>query len=137
MAQRSLDEAYQRVLETSRRNGDVLDEPAGQERRKHPRIRVKPGELPTELDPWVFAIDISISGMAFYADEPVETGKHVNISLGDAAHAEVEVMGCHEEPSSTPNLPSRYRLHCRFADEEEGMRLLVSIKELEGGAPTG
>ena len=89
MADRKLDEDYRRVLEASRRSGDVIAEGQGTERRRHPRLRVKPGALPAELDPWVFAIDISISGMAFYADEPVAEGETVTIHLGELAQAEV------------------------------------------------
>ncbi|HKI97711.1 MAG TPA: PilZ domain-containing protein [bacterium] len=134
MAEPSLEAEYQRILADSRRTGDLLEEPAGQERRRHPRIRVKPGDLPTELDPWVFAIDISISGMAFYADEAVEPGRKVTIHLGDLATADVEVLACRQEQSTARHLPARYRLHCRFADEEQGKRLLVTIKDLEGAA---
>jgi PilZ domain len=134
MAPADLDAAYERVLEQSRRSGDLLEEPAGKERRQNPRIRVKPEQLPADLDPWVFAIDISISGMAFYADEPVQPGKRVTIHLGDTADADVEVVGCREEQVSGYQQPARYRLHCRFADEEQGKRLLVAIKELESAA---
>jgi len=132
-----LEQDYERVLDASRRKGEVHDEPPGSERRRHPRIRVNPGSLPAELDPWVFAIDVSISGMAFYADEPVEAGATVNIHLDEQVHAEVDVLACDAEQSDQPYLPVRYRLHCRFADEEAGKRLLVAIKDLEGTGSAG
>ncbi len=132
MADPKLELEYQRVLEASRSKGEVLEEPGGGDRRKHPRIKVQPGALPVELDPWVFAIDISISGMAFYADESVPPGRTVTIALGDHASVEAEVVGCRPEPSGPHGEPPRHRLHCRFANEEAGMRLLVAIKELEG-----
>ena len=137
MADEQLDRDYARVLETSRRKGDLLEGPAGEERRAHPRVRVNPGDLPTELDPWVFALDISISGMAFYSDEPVAPGKTVSVNLGEELFAEAEVLNCQAEESGSPQHPTRYRLHCRFADEEAGKRLLVTIKDLErtGGKP--
>lgn len=132
MADPKLAQDYERVLESSRSKGEVLEEPGGGDRRKHPRIKVQPGALPVELDPWVFAIDISISGMAFYADEAAVPGLTVTIALGDHASVEAEVVGCRPEPPAAAGAPPRYRLHCKFADEEAGMRLLVAIKELEG-----
>jgi PilZ domain len=132
--ERKLDEVYRRVLEAGRRSCDVIAEPEGAERRRHPRLRVKPGALPAELDPWVFAIDISIAGMAFYADEPVAKGETVTIHLGELAQADVEVLGCQEERPDGRYLRTRYRLHWRFTDEEEGKRLLVTIQDLEGSA---
>jgi hypothetical protein len=134
MDESTLEEAYRRVLAESRRKGDLLEEAPGTERRRHPRVRINRDDLPAELDPWVFAIDISISGMALFADDPVEPGGTVTMALGDQFSVEAEVMRCQEEPPTAPHLPTRYRLHCRFADEEEGMRLLVAIKELESGS---
>ena len=133
MANPTLEQEYERVLEASRSKGEVLEEPGGKERRKHPRIKVQPGALPVELDPWVFAIDVSISGMAFFADEPAQPGSKVTIALGDRAAVDAEVVGCREEPPASAG-GHPYRLHCKFADEEAGMRLLVAIKELEGSA---
>ncbi len=133
MGEDSLDAAYRRVLEESRRRGEVVEDGPGMERRSNPRIRVNPGDLPAELDPWVFAIDISISGMAIYAEEPAEPGHTVDLDMAGLT-TQAEVVACHEEPAGGPDHPGRYRLHCRFKDEEEGMRLLVRIKELEEGA---
>lgn len=129
----NLDEAYHRILAESRRKGDLKEEGGAGERRRHPRVRVNPADLPADLDPWVFAIDISISGMAFFADEPVPVGESVTLALSERLSVEAEVVACHTEPPEQPGGPTRYRLHCRFADEEQGKRLLVAIKELEAG----
>ena len=132
MSRDDLDGKYERILEEGRLRGDLQDEPVEEERRRHPRIRVNPGDLPVEIDPWVFAIDVSISGMAFYSDQPVEDGERVTIALGNELAVDAEVVSSQFEPGDNPYLPSRYRLHCRFADEEQGKELLVRIKELEG-----
>ena len=131
-----LEQQYTRVLAESRTRGEVMDNPEGAERRRHPRIRVNSGDLPVEIDPWVFAIDVSLSGMAFYADEPVEPGRSVTIALGDHYAVEASVVDCHPEQSDSSDLPSRHRMHCRFAEEERGKQLLVMIKDLENEPAT-
>lgn len=131
MSKSDLDEAYERVLADSRARGEVAGEAPQTERRGNPRIRVNPGDLAVEIDPWVFAIDISISGMAFYSDTPVERGEAIHIALTDDFAVEARVVDSHLETSDSPVLPSRYRLHCEFDDEERGKELLVRIKEME------
>ena len=126
-----LDQEYERVLEDGRESGDLLEQSEDADRRRHPRIRVNPNNLPVEIDPWVFAIDISISGMAFYSDDPVPPGNLVTIKLADDIQAEAKVVGVQEEPPIGPEQSSRYRLQCEFTDEEQGKRLLVRIKEME------
>lgn len=134
MAERDLEEEYRRILAESRERGDVLEAPPGAERRVHPRLKVHPEAMPGEVDPWVAAIDISISGMAFFAGEPVQPGNTITINPAEGLTADVEVVGCQEVPQEEGQSATRFRLHCRFASEEEGMRVLVGLKELEGGA---
>jgi len=124
--------AYQRLLEQCRLRGEVLDEPAGQERRSHPRVRVRPDRLSQPLSPWRLAIDISPNGIAFYADAPTDAGRPVKIALGDHLAADADVVACQEVPLDGLYDPARYRVRCRFASEEQGLRMLVAIKEMEG-----
>lgn len=132
MSDEQLEQEYQRILAEEREKGTVEEGSPGAERRRHPRLKVNPGDLPVEIDPWVFAIDISISGMAFYSEEAVSAGEIVNISLGDTdSVVEARVLDSDLEESDIPYQPSRYRLHCEFADEEKGMEFLVKIKEME------
>lgn len=131
MADTDLHQDYERILEEGRESGDLQDQSEEADRRRHPRIRVNPNDLPVDIDPWVFAIDISISGMAFYSDDPVPPGKMVTITFTDDLHAEAKVVNVQEEPPLGPDQPTRYRLQCEFADEEEGKQLLVRIKEME------
>lgn len=131
MSDEELDRQYQKTLRAARERGEVLGEYDGEERRRNPRIKVVPGHLPVEIDPWVFAIDVSLSGMAFYADQPVKPGKTVDIDLVDLEPVKARVVDCKMEKSNSPYLPSRYRLHCEFEDEEKGKALLVRIKELD------
>ena len=131
MSDEELDRQYQKTLRAAREKGHVLGEYDGQERRRNPRIKVVPGDMPVEIDPWVFAIDVSISGVAFYSDKAVEPGKTVDIDLVDMPPVKAKVIDCNMEKADSPYLPSRFRLHCEFEDEEMGKALLVRIKELE------
>ena len=133
MSRDNLHSRYSRIIEEESSETPTPDgvPPDGIERRRHPRIEVKPGDLPVLLDPWVFAIDVSISGMAFYSEEEVEAGKVINITLGHMMYAEAEVVNCILEEPASPYHPARYRLNCRFLDENQGMELLVKIKDLE------
>lgn len=133
MIEETLTERYEQVLEESRRLGQLDDSPEEQrERRQHPRVQVDRGKLPADIDPWVFAIDISISGMAFYSDEPVFAGDVVDVQLRDEEPTHVVVLKCEAEHPDQPGAPARYRLACKFKNEDEGMALLVRIKEMEG-----
>lgn len=129
MADSDLAQAYERLLEQARGHGDLLDEASGKEQRRHPRLRVRVNRLPQRMAPWPLAVDISLSGMAFYTEEPCEAGQVVTISLGPDVSAAVEVLACHEVP--VLHEPARYRLRCRFADDEQGLRMLVAVKEME------
>ena len=131
MSDEELDRQYQKTLRAAREKGQVLGEYDGQERRRNPRIKVVPGDMPVEIDPWVFAIDVSISGVAFYSDNAVESGQTVDIDLVDMTPVKARVIDCKMEKPDSPYLPSRFRLHCEFEDEEQGKALLVRIKELE------
>ena len=131
MSDEELDLQYKKILREARERGEVMGGYDGPDRRRYPRIRVVPGHLPVEIDPWVFAIDVSISGVSFYSDQEVEAGKTIEIDLVDMTPVVAKVLDCQMEKSDSPFLPSRYRLRCEFEDEEKGKELLVKIKDLE------
>ena len=121
--------AYERLLANARSRGDLLDETSGQELRRHPRMRVRVNHVPQPMGPWPMAADISLSGMAFHTSEPCEAGRVVDITLGPDISVAAEVLACDEVP--VLHEPARYRVRCRFADDDQGMRLLVALKEME------
>jgi hypothetical protein len=128
----TLAQSYQHVLEQCRSQGDVLAEAAGQEQRGHPRLRVHPARLAQPLSPWKLAVDISATGMAFFVEKPPALKSPIRIALGDQLEAEADVLACQEVPLDVLQDPPRYRVRCRFTDEEQGLRMLVAIKEMEG-----
>ena len=129
---KQLAESYQHLLEDCRSRGELLDEPAGEERRRHPRLRVHANRLNQPLSPWRLAVDISATGMAFYADEPCDAGSPVRIALGNVLATDADVLACTEVPLQVLHERARYRVCCQFADEEQGLRMLVAIKQMEG-----
>ncbi len=129
MAESDLVQAYERILERARGRGELLDEASGNEQRRHPRIRVRVNQLPQRMAPWPVAVDISLSGMAFYTDEPCEAGRVVNLTLGPDISAAAEVLACHEVP--VLHEPARYRLRCRFVDDDQDLGMLVAVKDME------
>lgn len=129
MTQTDLAEAYERLLERARSCGELLDETTGKEQRRHPRMRIRVNRLPQRMSPWPLAVDISLSGMAFDTDAPCEAGRAVTIALGPDISAAAEVLACQEVP--VLHEPARYRVRCRFADDDQGLRMLVAVKEME------
>jgi hypothetical protein len=127
-----LAESYRSLLEECRRRGEVLGDAGGPERRRHPRLRVHPARLTQALSPWRLAVDVSANGMAFYTDVAPAAGQSVRIALGNLLEAEADVLACQEVPLHLLQDPARYRVRCRFADEEQGLRMLMAIKEMEG-----
>jgi hypothetical protein len=77
------------------------------------------------------AVDISATGRAFYVEEPPTTGSPIKIALGNLLEAEADVLACQEVPLQILRDPPRYRVHSQFTDEEQGLRMLVAIKEME------
>ena len=125
-------EAYRRLLEECQKRGEVLDEPGGSERRRNPRVRVHPNKLAQPLSPWPVVVDISATGISFYADEAPDAGRSIKVALGNLLEAQADVLACQEVPLQLMHDPARYRVRCQFADEEQGLRMLVAIKEMEG-----
>jgi len=127
---KNLDTRYQNILETGETEQGTP--PQGRERRTQPRLRIESGMLPIDINPWVFAVDISVSGMSFFTEDPVPVGERFTITLGHEAFAGAEVLLCRLEEEASSYQPARYRVNCRFTDEDEGKNMLVRIKELEG-----
>lgn len=128
----TLAESYERLLQECRSRGELLGAIEGDDRRRHPRVRVRPDRLPQPLSPWRLAVDISATGMAFFADEPCDAGRPIRIALGEHLAVDADVLACQEVPLEVLHDPTRYRVRCRFTDEQQGLRMLLAVKEMEG-----
>ena len=74
-------------------------------------------------------VDLSISGLSFYSDRAFPLGQSITVSLRQILAIEAEVLGCDALGGSHP--PAPYRVRCRFADPDYGLRFLVLAVELE------
>jgi hypothetical protein len=124
-------EEYARILEESRRRGDVVSEHAGQERRIHPRLAVTSADIWISSVPEFTMVDLSISGLALMANYPLKPGEQITISMGTALSIEAEVVKCQLVESPTDYSDAVFRIQCRFAEELKGMELVVQIKKRE------
>ena len=126
-----IQEEYARIVEESRRRGDVMSEGPGSERRTHPRLAVKSADLWISSVPEFSMVDLSASGVALMSNYPLKPGEIVTMSLGTVLSLEAEVLHCQLGESPTDYSDAVFRIQCRFAQETEGMELVVKIKQRE------
>ncbi|MCZ6557304.1 MAG: PilZ domain-containing protein [SAR324 cluster bacterium] len=124
----NIEEQYYRILEQSRINGEILDEPQGQERRNHPRLKVETDDLWINTIQQFSIIDMSLSGIAILSNHPLRPGELLQISMSDTLNADAEVVACKLEDASTEFLDAQFRIQCKFVEEYKGMELIVTIK---------
>jgi hypothetical protein len=122
---------YARILEESRKRGDVVSEQSGEERRTHPRLAVKAADIWISSVPEFSMVDLSASGVALMSNYPLKPGEVITVSLGTALSIEAEVMHCQLVESPTDHSDAVFRIQCRFTQENEGMELVVRVKERE------
>jgi PilZ domain len=122
MGQRNWEEEYERLLNEAIAGGIVSILPSGSEKRRHPRFRLAE-QVPHDV------VDLSISGLAFYAQRPFTVGHTIMVSLHQILAIQAQVLGC--DPLSGADAPAPYKIRCRFTDEDYGLRFLVLAMEME------
>ncbi len=128
MSRSTVQEAYAQILEESRRRGEVLADASAKERRLHPRLAVNAADLWISSVPEYSMVDMSASGIAILANYPLKRGEVISLSLGRSIKIEAEVLHCQLVESATQWQDAMFRIHCKFAEEGEGMELLVEVK---------
>jgi hypothetical protein len=131
MAESDVNKIYRRLVEDGERHGALEPKGSGSERRKQPRFRANATELTVRAELKVAAIDVSVSGLAFHSQFPVQIGQALNITVANLFTVDSEVVFCHLEEANEDFTQTLYRVQCRFPEEEQGKYLLVMIKELE------
>jgi hypothetical protein len=131
MAESDIDKIYRRLMEEGGRHGALEPKGSGAERRKQPRFHAHATELTVRAELKVAAIDVSLSGLAFHSQFPVQIGQALNITVANLFTVDAEVVSCHLEKADEDFTQTLYRVQCRFPEEEQGKYLLVMIKELE------
>lgn len=127
----SISDEYNRILEESRKRGEVLTAASDADRRIHPRLAVQSADLWISSVPEFRMIDMSASGLALMANYPLQPGELVNISLGRTLSIEAEVVRCKLVESPTQYDHALFRINCKFAEEARGMELLIQVKRRE------
>jgi hypothetical protein len=104
----------------------------GAERRGAPRVSVVTGDMSVNLEIPVIPVNLSVSGACFFAERPFTLGAQIDVSIAAAFTLKATVVNCAMEESSSEFLEVHYRVHCKFADEDQGLELLVLAKNHEG-----
>ncbi len=131
MADRDIEELYKEHIEEASKGAKRAPKGSGAERRKSPRLITDSTELSVRAELKVNAIDISVSGLAFYSRFPVQIGQYLNITLSNMFTVDAEVVSCRLESHDEEYTDLKYKVQCQFPEEEQGKYLLVAIKELE------
>lgn len=124
-------EGYERLLKDARKSGTVHQRDAVHERRVHPRFPVASRDVSAAEERGVRLQDMSISGLAFESANAHYPARSLTVSLANVFSTETEVLACEALPSRNPDGPVRYRVRCRFLDEEHGLQFLTLTLELE------
>ena len=129
MASDDIDKLYEQLMAASESLGKG-GEPAD-ERRKTPRLQADHTELTVRAELKVSAIDVSVGGVAFHSNFPVQIGQPLNITVGNLFTVDAEVVSCRLEEAEEDFSHTLYRVQCKFPEEEQGKYLLVMVKELD------
>jgi len=129
MANDNIDKLYEQFLRDGASEEEVQPEGSGSERRLQPRLKTNSTALTIKAELQVNAIDVSLSGIAFFSDYPVGVGQPLSITVGHLFNVDAEVVSC--KPASKKDQGANYRVHCRFFEEEQGKYLVVAVKEME------
>ena len=131
MANPKLEDSYRNLLLKSQLSGETEAAREGRERREHPRIHVDAADIQVDTDSWIFVINLSISGIAFYSNSQFTLGQQVTISHDTGDSVKAKVVEAHPEGEDAASLVGQYRICCQFDDPSEGMAFLLGIKESE------
>jgi len=127
----NLQDEYARILEESRRRGDLVDAQGEQDRRIHPRLAVKAADIWISSVPEYSLVDLSVSGLALMANYPLQPGEVITMTMGTTLSLEAEVVNCTLVESPTDYSDAVFRIQCRFREELQGMELVVRVKSRE------
>lgn len=79
----------------------------------------------------VTTVDVSTTGACFLSEHAFLPGSRISISIADVFSLDATVVACDMEETDAMFLETRYRVHCSFDDESQGMEMLVVAKEHE------
>lgn len=122
---------YERFLEQCAEQGRLEVRSQGDENRQHPRFRLWSHIVWTHGEFQFSIVDLSVSGIAFDANQDFEPGRLITVRLSDLLSVQSRVIGTTELDATPMFFAARYRVRCRFDDLVEGMRFLVMVKDMQ------
>ena len=131
MIEKNVNQLLQKHIDEARKEQQPAPEGSGKDRRTATRLDANTTELTVRTSDTVHAIDISVAGLAFFSKFPVQVGQQLQITLGTVFTVDAEVVKCNLEDQDPDFMDLIYKVQCKFPEEEQGMYLLVAIKEIE------
>ena len=127
---KKLEQNYQMLIEESVTSGIVKIGKNGDEMRKDPRFKVRDGSFSVRVEPTFEILDLSATGMAFLSDISFTPGTTITLFLEETTGVQAFVIGCVMMETNPDLLETRYRVQCRFENEEHGRRVLLMMSEV-------
>ena len=131
MAKSRVTERYQEILAEAATESPQSAPASALERRGAPRVSVTCGDVSVNLVCPVTTVDISTTGACFLSEQAFPVGSELTVTVAAAFSLVATVVGCEMEETDATFMETRYRVRCRFADEAQGMEVLVLAKEHE------
>ena len=122
-------QAYDKIL-SEQKSDQIAKIKGNKDRRISPRFKVDSTDLAISVTLAVSTINVSVDGLSFYSLHAFQIGQTFTIQLGQVFSLQAEVLACEVEEIDEELLEMRYRVHCRYSEQEGGMELLVLLKEM-------
>ena len=127
---KKLEQKYQILIEESISSGMLKIGKNGDEMRKEPRFQVRDGAISVRVEPTFEILDLSATGMAFLSDIAFTPGTIITLYLEETTGVQAFVIGCVMKETDPDFLETRYRVQCRFDNEEHGCRVLLMMSDV-------
>lgn len=131
MTDQKLEQAYAQQVEQSRLRGEVEADRDTDERRREARVQPDAAQLMVGDDPWVYLINVSRAGLAFFTDVPRTPGNVVQVRLEGGPEVRAKVVQCDAEVADPAALAGQFRISAEFIDPEAGMQFFLALRDLE------
>lgn len=127
---KKLEQSYQLLIEESISSGVVKIGNNGDDKRKAPRFKVKDGAISIRVEPSFEILDLSATGMAFLSEISFTPGTTITLFLEETTEVQALVIGCVMKETDPDLLETRYRVQCRFDNEEQGRKVLLMMSDV-------
>ena len=131
MGKRDIDQEYELLVKEGLARGEIRIRQDKQELREAPRFKLDDCKIAVPVQPSFPIVDLSASGIAFYAETPFTPGAYLNVILKDTMGFPARVIACSLVETDPALLETRYRVQCRFDDAFHGKMLLVVVNEMQ------